>query len=97
MKKSELKNNNTMVNELDESALEDVNGGLICEMIVAGTALGAAAVGTAAVVGTAAIGGALVGAAVADCSRPKHRRTAYTYEYEYEYVHETVRETSCRW
>ena len=73
--------NNTEI-ELTENDLEEVNGGLLCELAVAGAVVGAAAIGTAAVVGTAAL---------ASACRP--RPTYYSYEYEYVYC----RETGYRW
>ncbi len=87
---------NTLENtevELTENDLEEVNGGLLCELAVAGAMIGAAAVGTAAVVGTAAALGtaAVAGAALAEACRP--RPTYYSYEYEHVYY----RETGYRW
>ena len=84
--------NNTEI-ELNENDLEEVNGGLICELAVAGAVVGAAAIGTAAVVGTAAAIGtaAVIGTAAIAASRP---RPAY-YSYEYEHVY--YRETGYRW
>ena len=84
---------NTTEIELSEKQLEEVNGGLICELAVAGAVVSAAAIGTAAVVGTAAAIGtaALAGATVAASCRPCH--TCYSYEYEHIYY----RETGYRW
>ena len=79
--------------ELTENDLEEVNGGLLCELAVAGAMVGAAAIGTAAVAGTAAAIGtaAVIGAAAvaASCARPE----CYSYEYERVYY----RETGYRW
>ncbi len=86
--------NNTEI-ELSENDLEEVNGGLICELAVAGAMVGAAAIGTAAVVGTAAaigtaavVGGAVAGAALARPCRPCRPRPMH-YSYEYTYYHES--------
>ena len=94
MNKKEINTiSNTTEIELSEKELEEVNGGIICELAVAGAVVGAAAIGTAAVVGTAAAIGtaAVAGAVVAASCRP--RPTCYSYEYEYVYY----RETGYRW
>ncbi|MBR2731126.1 MAG: hypothetical protein IKD72_03965 [Clostridia bacterium] len=78
---------NTNETELSATELEEVNGGLLCELAVAGAVVAGAAIGTAAVVGTAAAIG--TAAALAECSRPRPRRCNYEYTY--------CRETVYRW
>ncbi|MBR2731127.1 MAG: hypothetical protein IKD72_03970 [Clostridia bacterium] len=93
MNTKEINRINNIETELNENDLEEVNGGLLLELAVAGAAVGAAAVGTAAVIGTAAALGtaAIAGAVMAEACRPQPR--CYSYEYEYTYY----RETGYRW
>ena len=101
MKKKINETEEIATTELTEEELAEVNGGLLCEMMVAGAMVGAAAVGTAAVIGTAAaigtaavVGGAMVGAAAT--SKPCRPRPTY-YEYEYVYEYEYCCERGYRW